>query len=82
MVYTYRNKRTKAVINTSNKVTGKNWELVEDADPEQNSGEGFEEDTFEEDTIEDDPVKEEINQTEVAEKAPAAKPKASRRGKK
>ena len=82
MGYTYRNKKTKEVINTTNKVTGKNWELVENANPKLPNGEHSEEDTFEEDTFEDDAVEEEPNQTEAVEKAPPAKPKASRRGKK
>ena len=82
MTYTYRNKKTCEEIVTSNKVTGKNWEPVE----EENlySAEGMEdgyEDVFDEDPAEEAgegvPVEE-----APAEEAPAPKPKASRKGKK
>ncbi|MBR4291684.1 MAG: hypothetical protein IKT52_13770 [Oscillospiraceae bacterium] len=78
MGYTYRNKKTKEVINTSNKVTGKNWELVEDTDSQMTNGEGFEEDAFEdkipEDTagedFEEEPLEDEIPEDTTGEEEP------------
>ena len=86
-MYHYRNKKSGAVIKTHNKITGENWEWVEDTDSQMPNGEDFEDDTFEDDTFEDDTFEdttdEEGNeQTAVVEEAPAEKPKSSRRGKK
>lgn len=77
MSYTYRHKKTKATITTTNKVHGKNWELVEDEKVEGNT---FQDDTPEDDTPEDDTAEE--TPSEPAEEVPAPKPKTSRRGKK
>jgi len=82
MGYTYRNKKTGETINTTNKINGKNWELVEDTDSQMTNGEYFEEDIFEDEIHEDTTGEEETEQTEVAEEAPVEKPKTSRQGKK
>lgn len=79
MSYMYRNKKTREVITTSNKVSGKNWEPVNEKLPQHPPvGDPPEDDSLmEEDTIEETPEEE-----TVEEEAPVEKPKTSRRGKK
>ena len=89
MSYMYRNKKTREMITTSNRVRGKNWEPVEEEPPVEDIRKG--------EFIEDKPPVENIPEGEFAEDAasvevpeeetavvgaPAEKPKAPRRGKK
>lgn len=77
----YRNVKSGMVIKTTGKVTGKNWEPVEEAklppveDPPA-------EDPPAEDPPVEDPAEEDTVEETADEEAPAEKPKTSRRGKK
>lgn len=74
MSYTYRNVKTKEIITTSNKVSGKNWEPI--GETALNSADSvFEDDSILNDSTEDDSTEEEI----VEDKAPVGKPKRTRR---
>lgn len=77
MTYTYRNKKTGEQIVTSNKVTGKNWEPVEE---EALYTADDMEDPYE-DVFCEDPVEEAFEAVPV-EETPAPKAKSSRKGKK
>lgn len=82
MTYTYRNKKTGEEIVTSNKVSGKNWEAVEE-EPVHTSDdlEDPHEDVFDEDPAEE--TSESVPLEEApAEEAPAPKAKTTRKGKK
>ena len=72
MKYRYRNRKTGEMISTTNRIGGKNWERVEEA---QNP-------FVEDETIEEEIFEEESSEEETAEEAPAEKPKTSRRSKK
>lgn len=67
MSYKYRNVKTKEVITTTNRVSGKNWELVED-------------DAKQPDMTDTRP--EDSEEMGVVEEIPKEPKKASRRGKK
>lgn len=82
MNYTYRNKKTGELIVTSNKVSGKNWESVEEE--ELYTADDMEdpyEDAFDKDPAEETPEDVPVEEAPAAE-APAPKAKASRKGKK
>lgn len=72
----YRNVKSGMVIKTTGKVTGKNWEPVEEAKLPPV------EDTPAEDPPVEDPAEEDTVEETADEEAPAEKPKTSRRGKK
>lgn len=75
----YRNKKTGVVIKTFGKVSGGDWEPIEEQNPGQESENA---DSFE-DQVEDEAPEEETPVEEApAEEAPAEKPKTTRRGKK
>lgn len=83
MAYTYRNVKTNEVINTTNKVSGKNWVPVEDIPPLPV------EKATAEDSVKDTPAVEEaaaedsvMDAPAVEESVVAAPKKTSRRGKK
>ena len=82
MTYTYRNKKTGEQIITSNKVSGKNWEPIEEEDlyTADNMGDPYE-DAFDEDPAEETPEDVPVEE-DPAEEAPAPKAKSSRKGKK
>lgn len=81
MAYKYRNTKTNNVITTTNKVSGKNWAPIEDAQKSPVGDDSLENDLVDE-TSEDDPVEDNSEEESVAEEVPAAKPKATRRSKK
>lgn len=75
----YRNKKTGVVIKTFGKVSGGDWEPIEEKthDQEQENADFFE-DQAEDEAPEEEPSAEEA----TSEESPAQKPKATRRGKK
>ena len=89
---TYKNKKTGEVIFTSNKISGKNWEQVDDTKMEsqetadentvigssENITDGIAEDAAE---VSHEEVTEE-NVEEISDVEPIEKPKRTRRGKK
>lgn len=84
MTYTYRNKKTGEEIVTSNKVHGKNWELVEDdLDHEaENYEDPFAEDP-DQDTEQENPAEEPEQEDHIQEPEETAAPKPkTRRSKK
>ena len=72
----YRNKKSGVTIKTTCKVSGKNWEPVEDAQYLP-----IDEDSTE-DPIDESPFEDIPEEETAAEEAPAEKPKTTRRGKK
>lgn len=74
MRYRYRNVKTGEIITTSNRISGKNWEPVEDTTVQPTGEEGI----FEDKIPEEELAEEELAEEEV----PAEKPKPTRRGKK
>ena len=73
MTYRYRNLKTKETITTSNKISGQNWELIEDNPQVPAMEEAPEEETPEGETPEEETPEEET---------PAAPARTTRRGKK
>lgn len=83
MAYKYRNVKTNETITTTNKVSGKNWEPLEDdiLEDDFNEDETPKDETPEDEIFEDETPEVEDPEATV-EEVPAAKPKTSRRGKK
>ncbi len=73
MSYRYKNLKTKETITTSNKVSGKNWELLEDTTVDISADDIPDEGTVADDIPDEEPA---------AEEPPIEKPKTTRRGKK
>lgn len=72
MAYTYRNRKTGDTVTTTNRVSGKNWESMEEKLQQPP----------EDDYMAEDPLGEAPEENAVAEDTPTEKPKAARRGKK
>ena len=80
MKYRYRNRKTGEIVTTTNRVSGKNWEPIED-NPVMSTEDDFQDDAVmdSEDDFQEETVTEEEPQAAPVEKTAA---KSSRKGKK
>lgn len=80
MAYTYRNVKTKEVITTSNKISGKNWKPVEETILHSEDDDQQEDTTLENSNTEE--TEDETEDKTAAGETPEAKPRRARRSNK
>lgn len=83
MKYRYRNVKTGETVTTSNRVSGKNWELVDEPDILHSADTDIEDDVPDEEVHGKELTEDDIPDEEpTVDEVPEEKPKTTRRGKK